>query len=141
MNNDLRKAKKLLENGNYTCVLCHGDDTLTSDLPGISPMMNFIKSNFDLRGYSAADRIVGKAAALLFVLAGIREVYAGVISDGAAAALEAHGIPYEYERRVEFITNRTGTSICPMEATVKNIDDPAAAYKALSAKLKEMSGK
>jgi hypothetical protein len=141
MNNNLQKAKKLLKNSNYTCVLCRGDDILTSDLSGIAPMMNFIKFGLDLRGYSAADRIVGKATALLFVLAGIREVYSGVISDGAVAVLEEHGILYEYAKRVEFITNRAGTGICPMEATVKDIDDPAVAYKALSARIKEMSAK
>ncbi|HHT54114.1 MAG TPA: DUF1893 domain-containing protein [Clostridiales bacterium] len=140
MNNDTQKAKTLLEQSSCTCVLCRGEDILTSNLPGISPMMSFINSGLDLDGYSVADRIVGRAAALLFVLAGIREVYAGVMSAGAAAVLQAHGIPYYYDRRVEYIANRAGTGVCPMEAAVMDIDDPAAAHRLLLAKIHELSG-
>lgn len=135
---DVEKAKGLLVGGKYTCVLCRGEEILTSERTGIAPMMGFIGSGADLRGYSVADRIVGKAAALLFVLAGIKEVYADVLSDSAAAVMEAHGIPYEYGVRTAHIVNRTGDGICPMEMTVNDIEEPGKAYAALAAKIEEM---
>ena len=93
---DAQRARRLLERGGHTCVLCRGDEVLTDDRAGIAPMMGFIGAGIDLVGYSAADRIVGRAAALLFVLAGVREVYAGVMSQGGADVLEAHGIAHPY---------------------------------------------
>ena len=92
MNKDTQKPKNLLDSSDYTCVLRRRRPHQASRA---SRVMSFIKSGLDLSGYSAADRIVGRAAALLFV-AGIREVYADVISDNAVAVLEAHGIPYDY---------------------------------------------
>ncbi len=135
---DVEKAKGLLVGGKYTCVLCRGEEILTSERTGIAPMMGFIGSGADLCGYSAADRIVGKAAALLFVLAGIKEVYAEVLSDSAAAVLGSHGIPFEYGTRTTHIVNRAGDGICPMEMTVKDIEEPDKAYRALAAKIEEM---
>lgn len=137
---DIDKAKEVLNSGEHTCVLCKGESLLTSSRPGIAPMMGFIASRQELAGYSAADRIVGRAAALLFALTGITEVYAVVLSDSGAAALDTHGIKYSFERRVPYISNRTGDGVCPMEQTVASISDPHEAYAALAAKIKELSG-
>ncbi len=135
---DIEKAKFLLTGSNYTCVLCRGDETLTSSKPGISPMLDFIGSGKNLVGFSAADKVVGKAAALLFVLSGIVEVWADVMSDGAAAVLDAHKIKYDFAARTTHIENRRGDDICPMEKTVAEIDDPREAHAALVAKLEEL---
>ena len=44
------------------------------------------------RGFAAADRVVGRAAAFLYVLLGAGEIYAGVMSDTAADVLERFGV-------------------------------------------------
>ena len=80
---DAIRAKTLLHEANHTCVLCRGDVTHVSDRIGIAPMMEFLDAGLELRGFCAADRIVGKAAALLFVLAGVCAVYADVMSENA----------------------------------------------------------
>ncbi len=56
-------------------------------------MMKFIGMGKDLKGYSAADMIVGKAASMLFVKAGICAVHGKVMSEAASEYLEAHHIP------------------------------------------------
>ena len=71
---DLELAKRNL--AGHTICLCKDGRLLTSDKRGISPMMDFIEEDCDVAGYSVADKIVGKAAAFLFVLARVREVYA-----------------------------------------------------------------
>ncbi len=38
--------------------------------------MEWLGSGMDFRGCAAADKIVGKASAMLFVLAGVKAVYA-----------------------------------------------------------------
>ena len=86
---DLEQAKLNL-NG-HTLSLCKGENRITSDKRGISPMVNLLCGNVSLSGWSAADLVVGKAAALLFVYAKVKEVYGKVLSEEAenpAVALE-----------------------------------------------------
>lgn len=129
--NDIEKAKELLQQGKYTCVLCKGDTVYTSTFQGVAPMVEWLGSGADLRGYSAADKIVGKASAMLFVLAGVKEVYAPVMSEGAINTLSHHGIRCLCDTRTDGIINRTGTGSCPMEQAVRNIQEPSAAFEAI----------
>lgn len=136
---DLENAKTALK-GNVTVALCCGEETIVSEKRGIAPMLGFIADKTDLKGFSAADRIVGKAAALLFAFAGIKAVYAEVLSEGGAEVLKKYGIVYSYGALCKNIVNRTGDGICPMEMTVKDIDLPQDAYVALAAKVAELRG-
>lgn len=133
---DIELAKERLE-GHSIC-LCKGGDIITDDGRGISPMMKFIGMEKDLKSYSAADMIVGKAAAMLFVKAEICAVHGKVMSEAASKYLEAHHIPHSYDKLTEQIINRTGDNICPMEAAVANVSDPEEGYKALFNKIQEM---
>ena len=86
---DLNKAKALLAAGGYTCVLCRGDEIHTATARGVKPLVDWLDSGLDLRGFSAADKVVGRATAFLYVLLGVREVHALVMSAPAKEALEA----------------------------------------------------
>ena len=132
---DLQKAVELLTD-ERTCVLVKDDTVYISEEKGIAPVMYYLNNGIDISGFSVADRIVGKAAASLFVCAGIKEVYGEVMSEKGKAKLEEYGIPCSYGRLVEKIINRRGDDICPMDKTVLNIDDPHEAYKALYDKTK-----
>lgn len=133
MNKNTILAKENL-NGHSIC-LCRDNDIITDDKKGIAPMLGFINAGIDLQGYSAADLIVGKAAAMLFVKAKIAEVFAKTISKAACEYLEKHNIPYSYDVITDHIINRQGTDICPMEKTVTDIEDFEAGYAALAAKV------
>lgn len=134
---DLETAVANLD-GHSIC-LCRNSEYFTDDRKGISPMMNFINSGKDLNGYSCADIIVGKAAAMLFVKAGITAVFGKVMSKGGAEVLEKYGIPFKYETLTDKIINRQGNDICPMEKTVESISDIEKAYLALKTKLDTMN--
>lgn len=135
---DLERAKSLLAGGQYTCVLCKDDVTLTSTLTGIQPMVSYLQEQTVLHGFSAADKIVGKAAAMLFVLAGIKAVYANVMSIDAIIILKQNNIATSYAVQTKEILNRKGTDICPMEQAVQNIQQPKAAYAAIQSKLQQL---
>lgn len=140
--NDLEQAKLLLQaNAQYTCVLCRGECVYTDEQKGIAPMMSFLEQGLCLQGFSAADRIVGKAAALLFVLAGVREVYAQVLSEGGMRVLMQHDIPFEYDTLTPAIINRMGTGLCPMEQAVRDIESPAQARQAIRAAMERLQTK
>ena len=133
---DLQTAIANLEG--HTIALCKGGNIITDCKRGIAPMADFLAEGRNLCGYSVADLIVGRAAALLFVKAGIREVYAKTISAGGAEVLRSRGIPYVYETLTDKIINRQGTDICPMERTVQGVDDPDEAYLRIRGELAKM---
>ena len=131
---DLQIAKSNLPG--HTICLCKDGKCLYSESRGIAPIMNFIGEGADLSGYSVADTVVGKAAALLFVKCGIKSVFAKTLSEYGKKILEFYGINCEYEVLAEKIINRAGTDICPMEKAVLNTGDPEEAYLILKEKVK-----
>lgn len=135
---DIEHAKQLLTGEGYTCVICRGDDIHTSEKRGVAPLIELLDSRIDVRGYSAADKAVGKAAAMLFVLLGISEIYAAVMSLGAKAVFDEHGIKYSCGEEVEYIINRKKDDMCPMEKAVMDIDDPAEAQKEIKETIEKM---
>ncbi len=139
MNADLTRAIETLNSGEYTCVLCKGDTVYTSTKRGVKPLVELIDGAENLNGFSAADKIVGKAAAFLYVLLGVKEVYADVMSEGAVNVFTKYKIDYRYNISVKNIINRTNTGNCPMEITVENISSPEEALTAIKSKLKQLS--
>ena len=105
------------------------------------PLLCARDSGKNMSSFYAADRVVGKAAAFLYVLLGVRGVYADVISDGAVRVLTAHGIEYCYGKKTPGILRRDGKGMCPMETAVGQTDDPNEALAAIRAKLAELSKK
>ena len=59
------ELKKLLESEKLTLVISDGKEYFTSREKGIRPLLNFAESGKSFRGFAAADKIVGKAAALV----------------------------------------------------------------------------
>ncbi|MCI9626058.1 MAG: DUF1893 domain-containing protein [Clostridia bacterium] len=139
MKNDLEKAKELLTKGGYTCVLCKGETVYTATERGVKPLVDWILKNQEVSGFSAADKVVGKAAALLYVRMEVAAVYAKVMSRAAAETLQRYDIAATYDVMAEAVRNRAGTGLCPMEQTVMNIEEPNAALDAIRAKMKQMS--
>jgi hypothetical protein len=86
-----------------------------------------------LDGAAVADRVAGKAVALLCVYAGIREVYAEVLSRKAKAVFEENGIPCEWTELVDNILDLNRSDVCPFEKAAADISDPERAYKAFKA--------
>lgn len=139
MKADLKKAKDLLSDSEYTCVLCKGDTVLTSTERGVKPLVDLLNEKTDLKGFCAADKVVGKAAAFLYVLLGVDAVYSPVMSKGAINTLSEHNIEPLYDVSAETIINRERTDLCPMEKAVLDIDDPKTALNEIRKKLKSLA--
>lgn len=130
---DAERAKAALA-GHSVCLVKDGEIYI-SDKRGIAPLVEFIDSCKDFSGFCAADRIVGRTAALLYAHMGVKEVYAEVLSAGAEEVLRGHAIAYGYSLKTERIVNRRGDGMCPMEEAVAGITSP---YEALEAVRKKM---
>lgn len=136
---DIEHAKKLLEGDpTLTCVFVKGGEVVTSSERGVKPLLERIDSGKTFEGFSAADRIVGRAAALLYAFMGVKEVFAPVLSEGAGEIFGRHKIAYGYAKRTPYIINRAGTGLCPMEEATAGISDPQEGLKAIREKLKTL---
>ena len=138
MKADLQYAKTLLLGGSYTCVLCRDGQTICHRERGVLPLLEHVRAEETMSGFVAADRVVGKAAAFLYVLLGVDAVYACVMSRAALAVFEKHGIAASYDTLTEKIRNRAGDGYCPMEEAVWEIEQPEAARCAIEMRLAEL---
>ena len=73
------------------------------------------------------DKIVGKAAALLLVRLGIREVRAGVLSELGREVLERFHVVFSAEQTVQRID-------CQTEILLAEVEDPEQAYRIVAAR-------
>lgn len=135
---DIDIARSALK-GHVRCARCRGGELILSEERGIRPMIDWLEADPEiLRGASVADKVVGRAAAMLMVYGGVTEVYTNLISIRALELLREYGIPCTYVNTCDAVSNRRGDGICPMERTVAPVKDPAEAYEKLKEKLKEM---
>ena len=72
-----------------------------------------------LQGAVIADKVIGKVAGSILAVAGVKEIYADVMSQYANPVLEENGIQYEYKNLVDYIQNNDKTGMCPMENQYK----------------------
>lgn len=133
------EAKEILTSGGYTCVLTDGHVIYTSTDRGVKPLVRFLENGQIPAGLSAADKVVGRATAYLYVRLMVREVYSQIISQSAMEVLREHGIDVAFDKLVPNIINRKGDGICPFEAAVMDIFDPDLAYAAIREKMEEMN--
>ena len=126
---DLIAAKDNL--AGHTLCLSKDGVLILDDKRGITPLLELIASGKDVSGYSAADKVVGKAAAALFIKCGVKQLYAAVLSKGGAKLLESHGVEYVYDTLTDAIINRAGTDACPMEKAVRDIEEIEDRYVAI----------
>lgn len=134
-------AREMLARGGYTVVLCRDGVTYTDVRRGVAPLLALLDSGTDVAGFSAADKVVGKAAAFLYLRLGVGEIYAPVISAPAYDLLTANGVTVTYDTLVPAIRNRAGDGYCPMETAVWDVTDPVAAEAAIRKRLAELTNK
>ena len=88
--------KELIEKlhaGGYSCVIANGDCIRTFTQRGVADLYDLLVQDADfLKGASVADKVIGKAAASLMVLGGVKEVYTHTISQPALLLLQEAGI-------------------------------------------------
>lgn len=139
MHSNLEKVRQKLRDGAYTCVVALNDDEYCSCERGVKPLISLLQSGRIFSGAFAADKTVGAGAAHLYVLIGVRTLWANVISVSAIRVLENNGIEVFYEECVPHIINRRGDGICPIEAAVADAKTSTEAYELILTALKRLA--
>lgn len=132
---DFLKAKTLLTE-DIRLVLVKEEEVIISRRPGIAFLLELAEAE-SYQGYSAADRIVGKAAAFLYSRMQVKNVYGETMSRKALEVLKKARINFQYQILTDNILNRTNTGLCPMEQTVLEIEDHQKAFSALKDKIRQ----
>jgi hypothetical protein len=135
MPTDLNLAKNRLIQKDLSLVIVKDAKVLfETDSHGIGDLLKAINQiQNQMKGSSVADRIVGRAAALLFVFSGVQAVFAVTASDGGIEVLKKNSVFCEYESRVTSVLNLKRTDVCPFEKLVAKLSSPEKAYEALKA--------
>jgi len=121
--------KKLMAEVLSLVVVKQGRTLFTSSESGVRGLIEAIREcGSSLNGAALADRIVGKAAALLCAYAKISRVYACVMSRPGSAVLRRFLVPFEHRTLVRNILDRHRTGICPFEKLVLDVDSPNVAF-------------
>lgn len=133
---DLTIAKnRLLEAKGLTLTIAkNGEIIFETSSHGISGFLEAVeKLGENLKGASVADKVVGKAIALLCVYMSVKMVYAATLSKEAKAFFEKHGVYHERDELVESILDFKKVGICPFEKLAMEISNTKEAYKRLKA--------
>lgn len=114
---DIDIAVELLKKNNFTLVVVkEGKVIFSSYDKGINPLYTVLREQKeDLKGASIADRVTGKAAAMLCSYAEIKELKTELISVNAINVLKEANIKYDYVQITPYIKNRDQTGMCPVE--------------------------
>ena len=114
---DIDMAKELLEKEKLAlAIVKDGKLVFSSYERGIKPLYTAVEQLKDeLESSSVADKVTGKAAAMLCKYANIKELNTKLISENAISILEETSIIYEYDESAPYIKNRDKTGMCPVE--------------------------
>jgi hypothetical protein len=127
---DLEIAKNVLYKKELTlAIVKNGEVMFETRSHRISGFLGAIEQLGDKLEYaSLADRVAGKAIALLCVYAKIKEVYAEILSKKAKTVFEQNGIPNEWKELVDNVLDLNKSGVCPFENAADDISDPKDAY-------------
>ena len=134
-------ARQMMTEGAYTCVLLLGDAQYTSRERGVKPLLMLLQSGRSYEGAVAADKTVGAGAAHLYVLLGVRRLWANVISTAALQVLAQNGIEAAYGECVPYIINRRGDGPCPIESAVEGAKNSREAHERILCALERLQQK
>ena len=116
----------LLHEGAYSCVIRKGAEVRTFHKRGVADLYILLGNEPEfLLGAFVADKVVGKGAAALMVLGGVKHVYTDVISTPALDLFKTYGVEVSFSEVTDRIVNRTKDGLCPVETLCLDLDSPA----------------
>ena len=116
----------ILDNQNASLVIRDAQGAIhTLHGRGVSDLHNILHNMPQwLNGAMVADKVVGRGAAALMILGGVKQLHTVLISEPAIEFLEKAHVKFSYGKRVPAIVNQAGTGFCPVETLTANCTSP-----------------
>jgi hypothetical protein len=130
---DLELATQTLKEEDLSLVIVKkGKVLFKTQMHGIIGFLEAIgQLDKHLTAASAADKIVGVAAAMLCIYSGVVSIFAQTISEEGIRVLRDNNIVYQFGRRVPNILNRDKKDVCPFEKLAMSAGSSEEAYAKL----------
>lgn len=127
----LDEIKEILNQKNASLVVVYKDGSIKEYYNNrIIDLVSILKENKDaLKESIIADKVIGKVAASIMAVAGVKEIYTNTLSKFAISILENANIKYSYDVLVDYIKNNDQTGMCPMENKYQNEMDITRIYE------------
>ncbi len=132
MTKEIEQAIQILREHHTSVVIINNGKIYESEKRGILPLLDFLENPEIMKGASAADKVIGRAAAFLMIKGGIADLHAILTTDGAIELMKKAGVSFTYDKKVPYIKNRTETDMCPMEKCVLDVTDAEMAFMKLT---------
>lgn len=115
----MKELVDILVQGNHSLVVQNDQGTTTYDGRGVSDLYHLLAEQPEvLHNATITDKIVGKGAAALMILGGIRTLHALTISSAAIELLQSTDIQTTWDKEVPYIINRAGTAVAQSRPVV-----------------------
>ena len=132
-------GRQMLEmlNQQSLSLLVYNDSVLTThDNRGIQDLLRLISEQPErLNGAIVADKLVGKAAAAIMAVGGVKEIHTNLICTPARELLEQEHIRVVATEEVPQILNRDHSAMCPIDAQIVNVQSKEECVALLQARL------
>lgn len=113
-------------------VVKDGKIVFSTKVPGLKAIFEAAEHLRDeFKGAAVADKVVGKAAALLYAYFQVSSVYGSLMSEGASKVFRDQGIEFRFGRLVPVILGKDRVRVCPFERRVAGISDPRNGFRIL----------
>ena len=118
-------------------LLVYNHDSLTTHANrGIQDLLQLISEQPQrLDGAIAADKIIGKSAAAIMIVGGVKEVHTNLICTPARELFEAHNVRVFAAEEVPMILNRDRSGMCPMDTQINEVESVEECVAILQASL------
>lgn len=132
--NDLDLAKIELKKNKTNIVFAKdGKIIFSSSDGGVKGFITAIKKfGAELEDSSVADKIAGRAVAMLCLYATIKAIFAEIMSEGCIDILKKNEVAFEYKKTVPKILNRNKNNMCPLENLTTEVENPKIAFERLA---------
>lgn len=118
----IQELIEMREQGNYSCVILNGDKPRAFNQRGVADLYDLLQKEPNLlKGATMVDKVVGKGAASLMIVGGIKRLHTTIICTTALEMLNNAGIEVTFDKEVDFIYNISKTDWCPLEKLCKDI--------------------
>lgn len=137
----MEQLREILHSGNHTLVVRSASGEIRIfDRRGVADLYELLSRHEDfLRGAEVADKVVGRAAASLMLLGGVRRLHTDVISSLALTLFADAAVEVEFDTEVPHIINRAGDGWCPLETRCKDCRTPDECFGQIESFMNEIN--